>query len=103
MPTIIIVFSEQAAEGLRQKWIRNIMGICNSPLRGKSALILYVLCKNFALRGCFEYKNFANRYLLLLLARESMNYHTAHPANGLALDYDKDYFKIYVGDIGLWK
>lgn len=39
MPTIITVFSEQAAEGLRQKWIRNIMGICNSPLRGKSALI----------------------------------------------------------------
>lgn len=27
MPTIIIVFSEEAAEGLRQKWIRNIMGI----------------------------------------------------------------------------
>lgn len=60
-------------------------------------------CKIFALRGYFEYKNFANRYFLLLLARESMNYHTAHPANGLALDYDKDYFKIYVGDIGLWK
>lgn len=64
-------------------------------------------CKNFALRGCFEdvlsIKILRIDIFLLLLARESMNYHTAHPANGLALDYDKDYFKIYVGDIGLWK
>ena len=29
-------------------------------------------------------------------------YHTADPANGLAMDYDKDYFKIYVGDTGLF-
>lgn len=32
----------------------------------------------------------------------NMCYHTADPANGLALDYDKDYFKIYVGDTGLF-
>ncbi len=32
----------------------------------------------------------------------NMCYHTADPANGLALDYDKDYFKLYVGDTGLF-
>lgn len=32
----------------------------------------------------------------------NMCYHTADPANGLALDYNKDYFKIYVGDTGLF-
>lgn len=31
-----------------------------------------------------------------------MNYHTADPSNGLAFDYDKDYFKIYIGDTGLF-
>lgn len=32
----------------------------------------------------------------------NMCYHTADPANGLAMDYDKDYFKIYIGDTGLF-
>lgn len=32
----------------------------------------------------------------------NMCYHTADPANGLAMDYDKDYFKIYAGDTGLF-
>lgn len=27
--------------------------------------------------------------------------HTANPSNGLAMDYDKDYFKMYCGDTGL--
>lgn len=27
--------------------------------------------------------------------------HTTNPANGLAMDYDKDYFKLYCGDTGL--
>lgn len=29
-------------------------------------------------------------------------YHTADPSNGLAMDFDKDYFKLYCGDIGLF-
>lgn len=29
-------------------------------------------------------------------------YHTTNPANGLAMDYDKDYFKMYVLDTGLF-
>ena len=32
----------------------------------------------------------------------NMCYHTANPANGLAMDYDKDYFKMFVGDTGLF-
>lgn len=32
----------------------------------------------------------------------NMCYHTADPANGLAMDYDKDYFKVYIGDTGLF-
>ena len=32
----------------------------------------------------------------------NMCYHTSDPANGLAMDYDKDYFKIYIGDTGLF-
>lgn len=29
-------------------------------------------------------------------------YHTADPSNGLAMDFDKDYFKLYCGDTGLF-
>ncbi|MDE6495549.1 MAG: AAA family ATPase [Duncaniella sp.] len=29
-------------------------------------------------------------------------YHTTDPSNGLAMDYDKDYFKLFVGDTGLF-
>jgi hypothetical protein len=29
-------------------------------------------------------------------------YHTSDPSNGLAMDYNKDYFKMYVGDTGLF-
>lgn len=29
-------------------------------------------------------------------------YHTADPSNGLAMDFNKDYFKLYCGDIGLF-
>lgn len=29
-------------------------------------------------------------------------YHTADPSNGLAMDYDKDYFKMYTADTGLF-
>lgn len=29
-------------------------------------------------------------------------YHTADPSNGLAMDFDRDYFKLYCGDIGLF-
>ncbi len=32
----------------------------------------------------------------------NMCYHTADPANGLAMDFDKDYFKIYLVDTGLF-
>jgi hypothetical protein len=32
----------------------------------------------------------------------NMCYHTANPANGLAMDYNKDYFKMYVADTGLF-
>lgn len=32
----------------------------------------------------------------------SMCYHTADPSNGLAMDFDKDYFKIYLADTGLF-
>ncbi len=32
----------------------------------------------------------------------NMCYHTADPNNGLAMDFDKDYFKIYLGDTGLF-
>ena len=32
----------------------------------------------------------------------NMCYHTSDPANGLAMDYNKDYFKIYIGDTGLF-
>lgn len=32
----------------------------------------------------------------------NMCYHTADPANGLAMDFDKDYFKIYLADTGLF-
>lgn len=29
-------------------------------------------------------------------------YHTADPSNGLAMDFDRDYFKLYCGDTGLF-
>jgi hypothetical protein len=32
----------------------------------------------------------------------NMCYHTSDPANGLAMDYNKDYFKMFVGDTGLF-
>ncbi len=32
----------------------------------------------------------------------NMCYHTSDPSNGLAMDYNKDYFKMYVGDTGLF-
>jgi predicted AAA+ superfamily ATPase len=32
----------------------------------------------------------------------NMCYHTCDPSNGLAMDYNKDYFKMYVGDTGLF-
>lgn len=32
----------------------------------------------------------------------SLCYHTADPSNGLAMDFDKDYFKIYLADTGLF-
>ena len=32
----------------------------------------------------------------------NMCYNTVDPANGLAMDYDKDYFKIYLADTGLF-
>lgn len=32
----------------------------------------------------------------------NMCYHTMNPANGLAMDYDKDYFKMFVADTGLF-
>ena len=32
----------------------------------------------------------------------NMCYHTADPSNGLAMDFDKDYFKIYTADTGLF-
>ncbi|MDE6577312.1 MAG: AAA family ATPase [Muribaculaceae bacterium] len=32
----------------------------------------------------------------------NMCHHTADPANGLAMDFDKDYFKIYTADTGLF-
>jgi hypothetical protein len=32
----------------------------------------------------------------------NMCYHTHDPSNGLAMDYNKDYFKMYVGDTGLF-
>jgi hypothetical protein len=32
----------------------------------------------------------------------NMCYHTCAPSNGLAMDYNKDYFKMYVGDTGLF-
>lgn len=43
---------------------------------------------------------------LLSELKESMTanfcHHTANPANGLAMDFDKDYFKLYCGDTGLF-
>lgn len=46
----------------------------------------------------------ADKLVSELAASMTVNlcYHTADPANGLAMDYDKDYFKIYVGDTGLF-
>ncbi|MCH5218576.1 MAG: ATP-binding protein [Muribaculaceae bacterium] len=43
---------------------------------------------------------------LISALKESMtvnlSYHTLNPANGLAMDYDKDFFKMFVADTGLF-
>lgn len=43
-------------------------------------------------------------YISELAASMTVNvcYHTTDPSNGLAMDYDKDYFKLFVGDTGLF-
>lgn len=46
----------------------------------------------------------ADTFISELAASMTVNmcYHTADPANGLAMDFDKDYFKIYLADTGLF-
>ena len=49
-------------------------------------------------------ENKADTFISELAASMTVNlcYHTADPANGLAMDFDKDYFKIYLADTGLF-